>query len=145
MVYLWHQAVQAIDLRNIAWRTMAWSFHIHPFTIKCSILPKQADHSSHKPALYPNKFISFLPHQYKICGKSTLGGDFTGSTLLPGGNNKASSVIMAYGQVVVVIFTNTTVLVCMLGRYSSLFCTLLGSLPLQCQEALFQFRIFLLM
>ena len=45
--------------------------------------------------LYPNKFITFLPHYYKICGKVTLGGDLIGSTL-PGGNNAASSVVMAY-------------------------------------------------
>ena len=45
--------------------------------------------------LYPNKFITFLPHYYKICGKSTLGGDLIGSTL-PGGNNTTSSVVMAY-------------------------------------------------
>ena len=45
--------------------------------------------------LYPNKLISFLPHYYKICGKVTLGDDLIGSRL-PGGNNKASSIIMAY-------------------------------------------------
>ena len=38
-----------------------------------------------------------------------------------------------------------TVLICVLGRYSTIFCTLLSSLPLWCQETLFRFRIFSLM
>ena len=45
--------------------------------------------------LYPGKSIHHLPHSYQRCGRVTLYGHLIGSTL-PGGNNHASSVIMAF-------------------------------------------------
>ncbi len=45
--------------------------------------------------IYPSKYISHLPRYYQLCGRVTLCGDLVGS-VLPGGNNFASSVIMAF-------------------------------------------------
>lgn len=45
--------------------------------------------------LYPSRTVNHLSYSYQMCGRVTLCGELIGSTL-PGGNNAASSVIMAY-------------------------------------------------
>lgn len=45
--------------------------------------------------LYPSKHVSHFPHYYELCGRVTLAGDLIGS-VLPGGNQISSSVIMAF-------------------------------------------------
>ena len=45
--------------------------------------------------LYPGRTIHHFPYSYQRCGRVTLCGYLIGSTL-PGGNNCASSVVMAF-------------------------------------------------